>query len=42
MGEMIKAYKGFDKNLKCRDFQYEIGKVATNFKGNKRTILRRV
>jgi hypothetical protein len=22
----IKGYKGYDKNLKCRDFQYEIGK----------------
>ena len=26
MGEVIKAYKGFNKNMTCRDFQYEEGK----------------
>ena len=24
--EKIKGYKGFDKNMKCRNFQYETGK----------------
>lgn len=23
----MKAYKGFNENLKCRDFQYEIGEI---------------
>lgn len=25
MGEILNCFKGFDKDMKCRDFQYEVG-----------------
>lgn len=32
MKEVIKSYKGFNKNMACRDFQYEEGKDTKQIK----------